>query len=96
MVDALATSRQQQRRLVADASHEMRTPLTSLTANLDLIDRYDRLPVGDRPDVLAAVRSDVDDLTQLMTELVDLAADGATVSAIDRVGTVRDSFRIVP
>lgn len=28
--------------------------------------------------------------------LVDLAADGATVSAIDRAGTVRDSFRIVP
>ncbi len=75
MVDALATSREQQRRLVADASHEMRTPLTSLTANLDLIDRYDRLPDDDRPQVLGAVRSDVDDLTQLMTELVDLAAD---------------------
>lgn len=28
--------------------------------------------------------------------LVDLAADGATVSAIDRAGTVRDSFRVVP
>lgn len=75
MVDALATSREQQRRLVADASHEMRTPLTSLTANLDLIDRYDRLEPDDRPEVLSAVRSDVDDLTQLMTELVDLAAD---------------------
>lgn len=75
MVDALATSREQQRRLVADASHEMRTPLTSLTANLDLIDRYDRLPADERPQVLAAVRSDVDDLTQLMLELVDLAAD---------------------
>lgn len=75
MVDALATSREQQRRLVADASHEMRTPLTSLTANLDLIDRYDRLEPADRPEVLGAVRSDVDDLTALMTELVDLAAD---------------------
>ncbi|MBY0275943.1 metallophosphoesterase family protein [Candidatus Binatia bacterium] len=28
--------------------------------------------------------------------LVTLAADGATVSAIDRAGTVRDSFRVVP
>ena len=75
MVGALATSREQQRRLITDASHEMRTPLTSLTANLDLLDRFDRLPAADRPDVLAAVRADVDDLTQLMTELVDLATD---------------------
>lgn len=28
--------------------------------------------------------------------LVTLAADGATVSAIDRAGNVRDSFRVVP
>jgi two-component system, OmpR family, sensor histidine kinase MprB len=82
MVDALATSREQQRRLVADASHEMRTPLTSLTTNLDLLDRFDRLPPDDRPEVLAAVRADVDDLTLLMTELVDLASDRTRDEAV--------------
>lgn len=82
MVDALATSREQQRRLVADASHEMRTPLTSLTANLDLLDRFERLRPDERPEVLAAVRADVDDLTLLMTELVDLAADRTRDEAV--------------
>lgn len=75
MVGALATSRDQQRRLVADASHEMRTPLTSLTTNLELLERFDELAPTERPEVLGAVRTDVDELTHLMTELVELATD---------------------
>ena len=38
MLAALHESVTAQRQLVADASHEMRTPLTSLTTNLDLLD----------------------------------------------------------
>jgi two-component system sensor histidine kinase MprB len=86
MIDALAASREQQRRLVADASHEMRTPLTSLTTNLELLERFDELPDGDRPEVLGAVRTDVDELTHLMTELVELATDRSSdepVVAVD-------------
>jgi two-component system, OmpR family, sensor histidine kinase MprB len=75
MVGALATSREQQRRLMDDASHEMRTPLTSLTTNLELLERYDDLPAAERPEVLGAVRIDVEELTHLMTELVQLATD---------------------
>jgi two-component system, OmpR family, sensor histidine kinase MprB len=75
MVDALASSRAQQQRLITDASHEMRTPLTSLTTNLELLERFEELPVEDRPQVLGAVRTDVDELTHLMTELVELATD---------------------
>jgi two-component system sensor histidine kinase MprB len=75
MVDALASSRARQQQLITDASHEIRTPLTSLTTNLELLERYEELPIDDRPDVLAAVRTDVDELTHLMTELVELATD---------------------
>ena len=75
MIDALSSSRMQQQRLVADASHEMRTPLTSLTTNLELLERFEELPAGDRPEVLGTVRADVDELTHLMTELVELATD---------------------
>lgn len=75
MVQALATSREQQRRLMDDASHEMRTPLTSLTTNLELLEHYDDLPADERPEVLGAVRTDVVELTHLMTELVELATD---------------------
>jgi two-component system sensor histidine kinase MprB len=75
MVEALASSRAEQQRLVTDAGHEIRTPLTSLTTNLELLERYDELPVDDRPDVLAVVRADVDELTHLMNELVELVTD---------------------
>jgi two-component system sensor histidine kinase MprB len=75
MVEALASSRAEQQRLVTDAGHEIRTPLTSLTTNLELLERYDELPIDDRPDVLAVVRADVDELTHLMNELVELVTD---------------------
>ena len=47
MVTALSTSRAQQQRLIADASHEMRTPLTSLRTNIELLEHYDRLGSDD-------------------------------------------------
>ncbi len=85
MVHSLAASKEQQQRLVSDASHEMRTPLTSLTTNLDLLDRFDELPIGDRPEVVAAVRCDVEELTYLMTELVELATDRSNDEPIQTV-----------
>ncbi len=75
MVSALATSRDQQQRLVTDASHEMRTPLTSLTSNLELLGQFDRLAPEDRTEVLAAVGTELGELTHLLTELVELATE---------------------
>jgi two-component system sensor histidine kinase MprB len=75
MIVALAKSRDQQQQLVRDASHEMRTPLTSLTSNLELLAQFDRLPVSDRPEVIAAIEGDVVELTELLTQLVELATD---------------------
>ena len=86
MVDALASSRAEQQRLVTDAGHEIRTPLTSLTTNLELLERFDELAVDDRPEVLATVRTDVDELTHLMNELVELVTDRSSeepVVAVD-------------
>lgn len=37
MLDALASARAQQHQLVADASHELRTPITSLRTNIELL-----------------------------------------------------------
>lgn len=75
MLGALATSRRQQHRLVMDASHELRTPLTSLRTNVDLLRRSDELPSTDRASVLDDVDAELGELTELVTELVDLAAD---------------------
>ena len=75
MLGALATSRRQQHRLVMDASHELRTPLTSLRTNVDLLRRSDELPPADHAAVLDDVDAELGELTDLVTELVDLAAD---------------------
>ena len=37
MLQSLASSRERQRRLIADAGHELRTPLTSLRTNIELL-----------------------------------------------------------
>lgn len=85
MVAALATSRAQQHRLVSDASHEMRTPLTSLTTNLDLLGQFEALEPDDRADVLASLQTDASELTHLMTELVELATDRSTEEPVSTV-----------
>jgi two-component system sensor histidine kinase MprB len=40
MIGALARSRADQRRLVEDAGHELRTPVTSIRTGLDTLSRY--------------------------------------------------------
>lgn len=92
MVAALATSREQQQRLVTDASHEMRTPLTSLRTNLELLQHLEQLPPPERADLLEAVQVDVGELTNLLTELVELATDVSSdeaPEALDLVGLVQ-------
>jgi two-component system sensor histidine kinase MprB len=85
MIAALGRSQEQQRRLVADASHEMRTPLTSLRSNLELLSRIERLPVEERQEVVGQVLDDVDDLATLLEELVDLASDLAAAEPVEPV-----------
>lgn len=75
MVHALATSREQQQRLISDASHEMRTPLTSLRTNIELLGRGDQLAPSERQEVVEALNVEVAELSDLVGELVDLATD---------------------
>lgn len=82
MVTAVGRSQEQQRRLVSDASHEMRTPMTSLRSNVELLRQIDRLPVAERHEVVADVIADIDELSALLAELVELASDLAAESPV--------------
>ena len=75
MLNALSLSREQQHRLVADASHELRTPLTSLRTNLEYMQRAEVVEISERREVLDDVLFELDQLTELVTELVELATD---------------------
>ena len=77
MASALEIGREQQQRLVADASHELRTPLTSLRMRADFLASFDDLRDEHRAIVEGAV-VDVEQLTALVTDLIDLATDSGT------------------
>jgi two-component system sensor histidine kinase MprB len=74
MLDRLAQSVEDQRRLVQDAGHELRTPLTSLRTNIALLARIDELPPGTREELIADLSGEARELTDLVNELVELAA----------------------
>jgi two-component system sensor histidine kinase MprB len=75
MLTQLGQSRDAQRRLVEDAGHELRTPITSLRTNARVLRRYDELPARDRSRLLDDVDSELRELTALVNELVELATD---------------------
>jgi two-component system sensor histidine kinase MprB len=73
MLDALSSSLTAQRQLVADASHELRTPLASLRTNTEVLHDFDRLPPAQRDQVIAGIVGQVDELTALIADVVELA-----------------------
>lgn len=75
MLAAISSSRSQQHRLVMDASHELRTPLASLQTNVDVLRRATGIPAQMRAEILGDVHAELGELTELVTELVDLATD---------------------
>jgi two-component system sensor histidine kinase MprB len=74
MLGALATSRQDQQRLVQDAGHELRTPLTSLRTNIDVLRRHELDPTT-RDQVLSDLESEARELSGLVDEVVELATE---------------------
>jgi len=72
-LDALEQSVQSQRQLVADASHELRTPLASLRANIQTLEDAERLPESERTKLREDIVSELDELTALVGDVVELA-----------------------
>ena len=85
MLGRLAQSEEDQRRLVQDAGHELRTPLTSLRTNISLLRRIDELPPDTRDDLVADLTQEARELTDLVNELVDLAAGQSDTEPPQRV-----------
>lgn len=98
MLRALAESRDQQARLVADAGHELKTPLTSLRTNLELLIASSEpgappVPAADMVELRSDVMAQIEELSTLVGDLVDLARDDALEAVHQEVdmGEVIDS-----
>jgi two-component system, OmpR family, sensor histidine kinase MprB len=72
-LDELERSVDAQRQLVADAGHELRTPIASLRANIQVLEEADRLPEADRVALRNDIVGELDELTALVADVVELA-----------------------
>ncbi len=72
-MSALDDSVHAQRQLVADASHELRTPVTSLRTNIEILQQAGNMDVRERELLLSDVVEQIEELTLLMNDLIDLA-----------------------
>jgi signal transduction histidine kinase len=78
MLDRLQASDAALRRFVSDASHELRSPVTTLRGNLEMLTDGTRLTVADRDAALADASAETVRLQQLVEELLTLARADAT------------------
>ncbi|WP_369261123.1 ATP-binding protein [Streptomyces sp. R35] len=85
MLGRLAQSEEDQRRLVQDAGHELRTPLTSLRTNISMLRRIDELPPAAREELVADLALESRELTDLVNELVALAAGQSDTEPVRRL-----------
>src|SRR3984885_6228633 len=72
-MNALDASVHAQRQLVADASHELRTPVTSLRTNIEILQQAEDMNAHDRRRLLDDVVEQIEELSLLMNDLIDLA-----------------------
>ena len=85
MLDTLEGSVEAQRRLVADASHELRTPVTSLRTNIEVLLATDDLPEAARRRLLEDVREQTEELSGLITDVIELARGEVPLSGTEDV-----------
>jgi len=104
MLHALAESRERQARLVADAGHELKTPLTSLRTNVELLMASSSpgapaIPESELAELRADVIGQIEELSTLVGDLVDLTrednAHGAVIEDIDLTEVIDRSLERV-
>lgn len=77
--DRTAAALESQRRFVADASHELRTPLTTIRTNAAFLRDHADASGADRAEAMADILSESERMSQLTSELLDLARADAEV-----------------
>lgn len=94
MISTLEDSKTRQAQLVADAGHELKTPLTSMRTNIELLmmlynsGQQDQISEQDRKDLERDVMAQMEEMSILIGDLVDLTRDEA------QQGTEPEDFRL--
>ena len=85
MLASIETAYQSQQRFIADASHELRAPLTAIQGNLELLRRHPDLAAVDRDEALAEAEREAGRLTRLVADLLALARADAGITLQRRI-----------
>jgi two-component system sensor histidine kinase MprB len=85
MLSALSDSVTAQRQLVADASHELRTPLTTARTNLESVGLHPEMSSRARERSIDAAVVELEEMTRLIDDLVELARGDVQPSAYEDV-----------
>ncbi len=99
MLGALAASRAQQQRLVDDAGHELRTPISSIRSNAEVLIRHPDVDEATRSQIAADMLLETEELTALVGALVDLAGvpgDEEDPGEVDLAATAWAATRRLP
>jgi two-component system, OmpR family, sensor kinase len=97
MLESLETVSHFQQRFVADASHELRAPLTAIQGNIELLRRHRSMSDADREEALTELERESSRLSRLVADLLTLARADAGIAlkscSLDLDVLVLDAFR---
>jgi two-component system sensor histidine kinase MprB len=82
---ALGASLRSQQRLIADASHELRTPVTSLRTNAEVLREATDLTESERDALLGDVVAQAEELGALVADIIELAREGDAGASVEEV-----------
>ena len=84
-LDALERSIESQRQLIADASHELRTPIAALRSNIQIFLDSERLPAQEREGLQQSILAELDELTQVLSNVLELARGSRPAARLEEI-----------
>ena len=84
MLDRLQEGFRQEQRFVSDASHELRTPLTVILGYSDMLSRWGRDDKNTLDEGITAIRSEAENMQQLIEKLLFLARADQRRQAVNK------------
>ena len=85
MLNRIQTGFEQQRRFVADASHELRTPITVISGYADMLDRWGKQDPAALNEGIGAIKSEASNMYGLIEKLLFLARADQSKQVINKV-----------
>jgi two-component system, OmpR family, sensor histidine kinase ArlS len=99
MIDRLDRTIEHQKHFVADASHELKTPLTVISSYADMMKRWGRDNVEVRDEAIEAISREAERLQNLIRSMLTLAEaeqdDWLNVTRFDVVSVVRELSEVL-